>query len=229
MLGVPNAPIVGVLSWAVCVVLSGRIAWIVAGTKNAKMRIICTVAGPLLVTACLWTPIHRTVCKAPETPKAQIEITKMLASPAYQTKTQEFFVNLYYANRGTLPAKGLLDHGMVKLTDRGLSTSELSDIAVDLLNDKHGTPNYEDEVQPGAPELWFTDRDPNLTDADIKAIADGTKALYLIHVMRYRDASMSDAEEGVTEFCQYYSGSLSISKICGNNRIYKRTVPKSSL
>ena len=82
---------------------------------------------------------------------------------------------------------------------------------VDLLNDQHGTPNVRDEVQPGA-DLWFTDRHPYLTDADIKAIADGTKALYLIHVMHYRDSSMNYTEEGVTEFCQYYSGSITDRK-----------------
>lgn len=158
---------------------------------------------------------------------ARIEITNMLASPAFHTEEKGFFVNLYYANRGSLPAKGLMDHGLLKFTDHGLSSQELNDIAVDLLNDRHGTPNYNNEIQPGAAPLWFTDRDPSLNDADIDEIAAGTKALYIVHVMQYKDLSMVRDEEGVTEFCEYYSGSWAIPKVCGNNRTYKGTIPQS--
>jgi hypothetical protein len=199
--------------------LVGRITWVIAH------RLSLSIIVPLVLAAALWVPVTRSVVSA-TMPTAKIEITRILASPAFRADPKEgFFVNLYYTNRGPIPAQGLLDHGLIKFTDRGLSAAELNDIAVDLLNDQHGTPNVRDEVQPGA-DLWFTDRHPYLTDADIKAIAYGTKELYLIHVMHYRDSSMKDTEEAVTEFCQYYSGSITIAKTCGNNRIYKRTIPK---
>lgn len=219
LLSLPNAPVVGIICWAICLLLVGRVTWVIAH------RLALAIIVPLVLAAVLWVPVSRSVASA-NMPTAKIEITRILASPAFRTDPKEgFFVNLYYTNRGQIAARGLLDYGMVKFTNMGLSDAELNDIAVDLLNDQHGTPNVRDEVQPGA-DLWFTDRDPYLTDGDIKAIADGTKALYLIHVMRYRDSSMKGTEEGVTEFCQYYSGSFTIAKTCGNNRIYKRSIPK---
>lgn len=222
LLGLPNAPVVGVICWAVCLVVLGRIIW------GFAHRLSLSIIVPLVLAAALWVPVTRGILSA-KMPAAKIEITRILASPAFRTDLKEgFFVNLYYTNRGSVPARGLLDHGMIKLTDRGLSDSELNDIAVDLLNDQHGTPNVRDEVQPGA-DLWFTDRHPYLTQADISAIAGGTKALYMVHVMRYRDSSMKDTEEGVTEFCQYYSGSFTIAKTCGNNRSYKRTIPQARI
>ena len=62
------------------------------------------------------------------------------------------------------------------------------------------------------------------TEDDLQHVEHGKKALYVIVVVRYKDSPMSDQEEGVTEFCGMFSGSFSIWKRCGNNRIYRRAL-----
>lgn len=64
MLGFPNAPMLGIVSWATCLALAARVVWLACDKRmRAKWRIVSAISIPCAAFALVvqWHPVQRLI------------------------------------------------------------------------------------------------------------------------------------------------------------------------
>ena len=84
--------------------------WFIERRLSTRILALC------VFTAMLFALGRQSWPKPVEVPNAKIEITNIAASRGFRTDPKHgFFINVYYENRGTLPAKGITTHTWLRL------------------------------------------------------------------------------------------------------------------
>jgi hypothetical protein len=173
---------------------------------------------------------------------ARIDIVRVVPVPA-QNKAKEpgLFINVYYANRGGVPAYSLIHQAvLVPSPKRGLTEAEeLSYIT--LANSIEVKPSNSDpeslarvgsmsenELQPGDhPEHFFTvpgnDPDTASLGAMYPAFISGEQRLYIFIAVKYKDRTLPPKTVTMTEFCGWFSGTFEMWHNCGHNRVIRQS------
>ena len=151
---------------------------------------------------------------------ARVVTGRLIVSPP--SNKQQFFINVYMPNRGTLPALDLKRGTAFRLVDRELNEQEeLQGIRLAQTNIGDPESKSTDEIQPGNEGTFFTANNPFLKMGDYKEIVAGKKRLYLFIVFKYTDAAMADQATLATEFCAYFTKDFTVYHTCkGHNRVF---------
>lgn len=182
------------------------------------------------------SPAKRTDRQAVEQQKSQLEITKAIGVQAKNTNDGRlgFFLNVFYENKGTIPAKTMSHRAITVFTDGTDLMPDQQEADYKALAQKAPLPDKSTDIwiYPGSPpEHYFSvpAKDDEIARGGPLAadVVANKRRLYLFLVMKYTDDSLPNNQIRVTEFCGWFMGSLEVWHACGN-RIYttKRIVSR---
>jgi hypothetical protein len=159
-----------------------------------------------------------TTTKGAETGNSRIQFTSFSrVLPYFPVK-----INIYFVNKGLIPARGPIFAGNSIFSQSQLSDVEIDDAFKDL---KLKLKDYEKkqldyEVQPGDP-LFKTIAPSDYTKEQFDKFASGTGVQYTFSLAEYRDAYTPDGKFRVTEVCVWTTKDNNADHFCNHhNRIY---------
>lgn len=202
----------------------GLRAKICSFSKNAPFLFALTVAG--IVLGLLGVVLTFIAWKWPEfwNPReSRVEVTDVVGVQAKKGDQSGFLLNVFYADKGGLPASSMVHRSIVVAT--GKMTQEEEERNKSLARAiKPGSELPTEEIQPGTvPKHFFTVPQDDAEIAQLGGVVPdvliGKKRLYLFIVMKYRDQGLSKGSVRVTEFCGWFANNFEIWHNCGN-RIY---------
>jgi hypothetical protein len=153
--------------------------------------------------------------------QSRLEISNIVGVPAQNKDTQRkgFFLNMFYANKGTTSAKNMAHRSIVLYSDHLLSSEEEEPYkkqALEITADKS-----EEEIPPGIPpNRYFSvpqdDSEAERMGVEAEDVLAGKKRLYLFVVMKYRDDEAVGGPVRITEFCGWFLGTFEVWHNCGD-------------
>lgn len=165
---------------------------------------------------------------------ARIAITDIRAYLPPRTPFPAF--TFYFANNGQEATTGLLHDTKIVITE---NENALTREETDKYQSQLARLNYFEmpgdvprapvlEVYPRESDTmlrFYTFPDRTGHDADVLSlnmpeILSGTKIVYVLNVLKYRDKTMRAGLVGVTEGCVYFTQQLRIWHVCGRNRSF---------
>ena len=164
----------------------------------------------------------------PSPTAARIEIANIVGVPARSEAARPgFFLNVFYTNKGELPARSVSHRCLLVTTDSAMSTEqEMRNMdvaaAVPIANEPAGHVN---EVQPGDPPQHYFSvpvKDDAIASlaSEYQSVLSGKKRLYLFIAFKYKDRSTPVDKIRMTEFCGWFCRTFEVWHTCGRNRIY---------
>lgn len=161
---------------------------------------------------------------ATESVGARIDVTNVVPLPAESDKGTGLFVNVFYANHGTLPVKQMVHRCVVECSEKPLTAAQENALmaTADALLFPKNLPGTV-EIGPGDyPKRYFScqQSDEEIISSGRAIDALRTKhRLYIAIVLKYQDDRMPQDKVIVTEFCGGFNGTFDMWHNCGRNRI----------
>jgi len=193
-------------------------------SRNAPVLFVLTLAA--LGLGLLSVVVALAAWKWPEfwnRHESRLEITDVVAVPARKDDQPGFFLNVFYADKGALPALSMAHRSIVVVT-AGMTPDEeerYKGTARAIAPPQLGPT---DEIQPGTPpKHYFSAPADDAEIAQLGTVAPdilaGRKRLYLFIVMKYQDDALRSGRTRVTEFCGWFINTFDVWHNCGN-RVY---------
>jgi len=169
---------------------------------------------------------------------ARLDITEITPVPLANAPPgwSHPYFNVYFKNVGGQCAFGIDEAGAIAVYTKRVTNAEIMKIQDNLLDDRfvetHTSNTFDDsgimqrELCQGRTLFFSFPEDGPAVPALVKEwplVEAGTRVVYLILRMRYRDSAMGDDSEGITESCHAYARSSS-PLICGRDRSFVRKI-----
>ena len=150
---------------------------------------------------------------------ARLDLTRW--APDSGPPSRGVHVNGYVTNKGAEAATGFIHLGSAA-TGSHLAPEDIDGFFAMLHAQMLTTKGTQSEIQPGT-DIFFTippiAQGIAISPDTEKAIEDGTQALYVMGLLRYRDSHIADGEFIYTESCAYFM--MGAAHVCENhNRSY---------